>query len=30
MFPVLENGLTPFRQYELIANFVKLINDWMK
>lgn len=30
VFPVLEHGLTPFRQYELIQNFVKLINDWMK
>jgi integrase/recombinase XerD len=30
MFPILEKGLTPLRQYELIANFVGVINDWMK
>ena len=30
MFPILEKGLTYLRQYELIANFVSVINDWMK
>lgn len=30
LFPVLENGLSPLRQYELIQNFVGVINDWMK
>lgn len=30
MFPILEHGLSPLRQYELIANFVGVINDWMK
>lgn len=30
VFPILEHGLTPLRQYELIQNFVGFINDWMK
>jgi integrase/recombinase XerD len=30
IFPVLENGVTPLRQYELIQNFVGFINEWMK
>lgn len=30
IFPVLEYGITPLRQYELIQNFVGFINDWMK
>lgn len=30
MFPILERGITPLRQYELIQNLVGLINDWMK
>jgi integrase/recombinase XerD len=30
LFPVLEHGLSPLRQYELIQNFVGFINDWMK
>lgn len=30
IFPVLEHGVTPLRQYELIQNFVGFINDWMK
>lgn len=30
IFPVLEQGVTPLRQYELIQNFVGFINDWMK
>ncbi|HVX27970.1 MAG TPA: site-specific integrase [Parafilimonas sp.] len=30
MFPILERGITPLRQYELIQNFVGVINDWMK
>jgi integrase len=30
LFPVLEHGLNPLRQYELIQNFVHFINDHMK
>jgi integrase/recombinase XerD len=30
IFPILENGLSPLRQYELIKSFVRFINDWMK
>src|SRR6266542_2501135 len=30
IFPILENSLSPQRQYELIQNFVSFINDWMK
>jgi len=30
IFPILENGLSPLRQYELIRSFVRFINDWMK
>lgn len=30
LFPVLEAGLTPLRQYELVQLFVCFINDWMK
>jgi integrase len=30
IFPVLRNGLSPLRQYQLIQNFVLFINDWMK
>lgn len=30
LFPILEHGLSPLRQYELVQNFVGFINDWMK
>lgn len=30
LFPILQDGLSPLRQYELIQNFVGFINDWMK
>jgi integrase/recombinase XerD len=30
IFPILENGLSPLKQYELIKDFVRFINDWMK
>lgn len=30
IFPILENGLPALRQYELIQNFVGVINQWMK
>ncbi|MCW3090040.1 MAG: site-specific integrase [Ferruginibacter sp.] len=30
IFPVLEPGTTPLRQYELMQLFVSFINDWMK
>ncbi|HUZ57549.1 MAG TPA: site-specific integrase [Hanamia sp.] len=30
IFPVLEHGITPLRQYELIELFIRLINDWME
>ena len=30
IFPVMEPGISPLRQYELIQLFVSFINDWMK
>ncbi len=30
VFQILEPGLSPLRQYELIQNFVSFINGWMK
>lgn len=30
VFPILEHGLSPLRQYELLQNFVGFINGWMK
>lgn len=30
IFPVLSQGITPMRQYELIELFIQSINDWMK
>jgi integrase/recombinase XerD len=30
VFPILEPGLSPLRQYEVIQNFVSFINGWMK
>jgi integrase/recombinase XerD len=30
IFPVLQNGLSALREYELIQNFVGFINDWMR
>ena len=30
IFPVLDAGITPLRQYELVQLFVRFINDWMK
>lgn len=30
IFPVLQYGLSPLREYELIQNFVGFINEWMK
>lgn len=30
LFPVLEHGITPLRQVELIELFVQSINDWME
>jgi integrase len=30
LFPVLEHGLTPLRQYELVQNFVGFINERMR
>ena len=29
IFPILEVGITPLRQYELIELFIRSINDWM-
>jgi integrase/recombinase XerD len=29
IFPVLEHGITPLRQVELIELFVQALNDWM-
>lgn len=29
IFPILESGVTPLRQYELVQLFVRSINDWM-
>jgi integrase/recombinase XerD len=30
IFPVMESGISPLRQYELMQLFVSFINDWMK
>jgi integrase/recombinase XerD len=30
IFPVMEHGISPLRQYELIQLFVSFINNWMK
>ena len=30
IFPVMEQGISPLRQYELMQLFVSFINDWMK
>jgi integrase/recombinase XerD len=30
IFPILEIGITPLRQYEILQLFVHFINDWMK
>ena len=30
IFPIMERGISPLRQYELMQLFVKFINDWMK
>lgn len=30
IFPIMEQGISPLRQYELMQLFVKFINDWMK
>lgn len=30
IFPVMEMGISPLRQYELIQLFVSFINDWMR
>lgn len=30
IFPVLEPGLTPLRQYELVQLFVSFVNEWMR
>ena len=30
IFPVMEDGMSPLRQYELLQLFVSFINDWMK
>ncbi len=30
IFPVLEAGIMPLRQYELVQLFVNFINDWLK
>lgn len=30
IFPVLEPGITPLREYELIPLLISFINDWMK
>ena len=30
IFPILEYGITPLRQYELIELFIRSINDWME
>ncbi|MEJ7820917.1 MAG: tyrosine-type recombinase/integrase, partial [Chitinophagaceae bacterium] len=29
IFPILEHGITPLRQYELIELFIRSINEWM-
>ncbi len=30
IFPILEPGLTPLRQYELVQLFVSFVNEWMR
>lgn len=30
IFPILQHGITPLRQYELIELFIRLINEWME
>jgi integrase len=30
IFPILEDGVSPQRQYDLIQLFIKFVNDWMK
>lgn len=30
IFPIMEQGISPLRQYELMQLFVHFINDWMK
>ena len=30
IFPILKHSQSPLRQYELVQNFVRFINDWMK
>lgn len=30
IFPIMEPGISPLRQYELIQLFVRFINDWMQ
>lgn len=30
IFPILQHGITPLRQYELIELFIRSINDWME
>ena len=30
IFPIMEDGMSPLRQYELLQLFVSFINDWMK
>lgn len=30
VFPIMEQGISPLRQYELMQLFVHFINDWMK
>ncbi len=30
IFPILQNGVTPLRQYELLELFIRLINEWME
>ncbi len=30
IFPIMEKGISPLRQYELMQLFVHFINDWMK
>ena len=29
IFPILEHGITPLRQYELVELFIRSINEWM-
>ena len=30
IFPILQHGITPLRQYELLELFIRSINDWME